>query len=122
MVKSDYKMSCEAGFLSVERPRDYEVIPEEQPAMLAEIRAACEEAGLRKVLLTGSKTKVSLSVLDLYELGQQIAKLGLKIAVVESHDAGATNVGFLETVAFNRGGSLEFFDNETDAKNWLGIK
>jgi hypothetical protein len=86
-----------------------------------EISAACEEAGCRKVLILGPRTKVRLSVLDIYNLGQEIAKLGLRIAVVELHDASKENVRFLENVVANRGGPFQFFDDEQDAKDWLEI-
>ena len=60
-------------------------------------------------------------MVDIFNLGQEIANLGLRIAVVESHNASNKDVKFLETVVKNRGGPIQFFDNEQDAKDWLGI-
>ena len=121
MATSEQKISVQPGYLLVERPQDYEVVWSEQPARLMEISAACKEAGCRKVLILGPRTKVRLSVLDIFDLGQEIAKFGLRIAVVELHDASNENVEFLENAATNRGGPIQFFDNEQDAKDWLGI-
>ena len=121
MGNADYKISNQPGYILVERTQGYEVVLDDQPAMLADISAACKEAGYRKVLLLGPETKVKLSIMDIFELGQEIANVGLKIAVVESHDALTESVDFLENVTFNRGGAIEFFDDERDAKNWLGI-
>lgn len=73
------------------------------------------------MLILGPRTKIRLSVQNIFDLGQEIAKLGLRIAVVESHDAQEENVKFLEDVVTNRGGSIQFFDNEQHAKDWLGI-
>jgi len=121
MGKSEYQISIQPGYVLVERAQDYEVVLSEQPAMLMAISAYCKEAGCRKVLILGPRTKIRLSVQNIFDLGQEIAKLGLRIAVVESHDAQEENVKFLEDVVTNRGGSIQFFDNEQHAKDWLGI-
>ena len=71
------------------------------------------------MLLRGPKTNVDLSTLVLYDLGEQIARSRLQIAVVESHDASEEDETFLETVVFNRGGPLQFFETEEEAKDWL---
>ena len=89
--------------------------------MLMEMSTFCKEAGCRKVLILGPKTKVDLAVLDIYDLGKEIAKLDLRIAMVESHDASNEDVYFLETVVWNRGGPIQFFDTEKEAKDWLEI-
>ena len=86
-----------------------------------EISVACKEAGVRKVLILGPRTKVKLSVTDIFTCGQEIAKLGLMIAVVELHDASDKDVTFFENVVRNRGIPLQFFDNQQDAKDWLGV-
>ena len=121
MGNSDYKISSQPGFVLVERPYDYEVVLDEQPATLTKISALCDETGCRKVLILGPKTKVNLSVLDIYDLGEVIAKSHLQIAIAESHDASKDDEDFLETVVFNRGGPLQFFDTEKEAKSWLGV-
>ncbi len=121
MENLEQKISIQPGYVLVERPPDYEVVWSEQPARLMEISAFCKEAGCRKVLVVGPRTKVTLSTFDIFELGEEIAKLGLQIAVVELHDASKEDVRFLELVATNRGRAIQFFDNEQDAKDWLGI-
>ena len=119
MSTSEQKISIEPGYVLVERPENYEVIWSEQPAKLMEIAAACKKADCRKVLIMGSRTKVNLSVADIFDLGEKISKLQLQIAVVESHDASNEEVNFLEAVTMNRGRPIQFFDNEQDAKDWL---
>ena len=109
------------GYVLVERPVGYEVVLSEQPAMLMEISTFCNEAGCRKVLIIGPKTKVNLTVADIYALGAEAANLRLQVALVESHDASKEDVSFLETVIWNRGGSIRFFDTEQEAKDWLAI-
>jgi hypothetical protein len=112
-------MSIQPGYVLVERPQDYEVVLKEQPAMLMEMSAFCMAAARLKVLILGPKTKVNLSEFDIIDLGKEIAKLNLQIAVVESHDASNEDVDFLENVALNRGGSIRFFDTQKEAKGWL---
>lgn len=121
MGNSDYKISTRPGYVVVERPPDYEVVLKEQPAALMAMAAACKEADCRKVLILGPKTKVDLAIVDIYELGQEIAEMHLKIAVVESHNASDADSRFLETVTSNRCAPLRFFDTEEEAKEWLKI-
>ena len=121
MGNSEQKISIQSGYVLVERPKDYEVVFSEQPTKLMEILTFCKDSGCRKVLIVGPRTKVSLSALVIYELGEDIAKSGLQIAMVESHDAPTDDEQFLESVTTNRGGSIQFFINEEEAKDWLEI-
>ena len=121
MSNSELQISIQTGYILVERPLDYEVVWTKQQEVLKEISAFCEETNCRKVLVLGPKTKVTLSTVDIFRLGEIIAGYGLRIAVVEVHDATEIQVDFLETVVANRGGPLQFFDNKEDAKDWLGI-
>lgn len=116
----DFKVTTRPGYVLVERTEGYKVVLGEQPEALTKISAACEKAGCRRVLIQGPRTRVRLSVADIYELGKQIAELGLLIAVVESHDVANENVEFLETVVSNRGAPIQFFDTTEAAEYWLG--
>ena len=116
------EMTVQSGYVLVERPDDFEVVLEEQSEMLAELARLCACADCRKVLIRGHDTKVDLAPLDIYELGKQIAKHHLQIAVVESHNASSDDVNFLKTVAQNRGGPISFFDDEESAKLWLQVQ
>ena len=93
----------------------------EQSRDLLELSAACKETGCAKVLIVGPRTKVRLSPFDMLELGKQIAKLDVQMAIVEMHDASNDSVSLLKSVAFNRGSRIRFFDNVEDAKDWLEI-
>ena len=121
MGRPDYKMSIQDDYVLVERPAGYEVVANALRAMLMELSAFCKTAGCQKVLVLGPKTKVNLALLDLYDLGSEIADLQLQIAMVESHDASDEDVSFLENVVANRGGPIRFFDSEKEAKGWLEV-
>ncbi len=105
----------------VERPPDYEVVVSEQPKALLELSGACNEAGCKKVLIVGPRTKVSLSAFDIVELGKNIAKLDIQLAIAELHDASTDAMSLLKVVALNRGSKIRFFDNVKDAKDWLEV-
>ena len=117
----DYKMSIQPGYVLVERPRGYDVVMKGPPEMLMELSAFCKAAACRKVLILGPDTKVKLSESDIVDLGMEIAKLNLQIAVVESHDASDEDVNLLENEAGERGGSIRFFDAEPVARDWLRV-
>ncbi len=114
-------MSIQPGYVLVERPRDYKVESTRLPEMLMELSVFCKAAACRKVLVLGPDTKVKLSESDIVDLGTELAKLNVKIAIVESHDASDEDVKLLENEAGERGGSIRFFDSEPAAKDWLRI-
>ena len=107
--------------LQWENPPDYDVVWSEQRAKLQAISAVCREAGCNKVLIRGGKTQVKLTTSDIFELGSEIAKLRLRVAMVELHDASWKDETFLKMVASNRGSLVQFFDNEEEAREWLGV-
>ena len=117
----DYKMSIQPGFVLVERPQDYKVETTRLPEMLMELSVFCKAVACRKVLILGPDTKVKLSKSDIVDLGTELAKLNLQMAIVESHDASDDEVNLLENEAGERGGSVRFFDSEPTARDWLRI-
>ena len=121
MGNLDYKMSIQPGYVLVERPRDYDVVMTQPAEMLMELSTFCKAAACGKVLILGLDTKVKLSKSDIVDLGTEISKLNLQIAVAESHDASDEEVNLLENEAGERGGSIRFFDSEPAAKDWLRI-
>ena len=121
MSEPEYKISIQPGYVLVEDPPDYDVIWSEQPAKLQAISVACSEAGFRKVLLRGSNINVKLTEAEVFKLGEEVTKLNLMVAIVQLHDASKETERFLENVAVNRGVPIQFFDNEQDARDWLGV-
>ena len=121
MRNSGQTISIYPNYILVERPPAYEVVIDEQLSALLELSAACNNADCKKVLLVGPKTHVKLSAFDILELGREIAKLDLQLAIAEIHDASDDAVDLLESVVSNHGGAIQFFDNVRDAKEWLEI-
>ncbi len=121
MADSKYAISIQSGYVLVEDPPDYNVVLDEQPPKLQAMSAVCSEAGYRKVLIRGTKANVKLTTMEFFTLGKEVGKLGLMIAVVTLDDASKKSKRFLEDVATNRGSPVQFFDNDQDAKDWLGV-
>ena len=122
MLPAGTRITIETDHILVERPENYVVTLPKQVDELAAIMAAAEDSGIRKVLILGPKTMVKLSFTEIHELGERIARAGLRIGLAESHDAAADDVDFLETVTFNRGGSMNFFATAAEAKQWLSVE
>lgn len=121
MNSAEVTISRQQGYILVERPKNYRVVLEEQLGQLQQLANVCNEADCKKVLVTGKGTRVDLNALDIYELGEVIARHHLQIALVEDHDAAEEDVSFLQNVSGNRGGPLRFFNAEEEAKKWLGV-
>ncbi len=121
MPDPEYKISVQSGYVLVEDPPNYDVVWIEQPPKLQAISAACSKAGFRKVLLRGSNINVKLTTAEIFALGGEVAKLRLMVAIVQLHDASQEDERLLENTASNRGLPIRFFDNEQDARNWLGV-
>ncbi len=121
MRNSKQKISVKTDHVLVERSPGYEVVMADQSAWLAELSEICKTSGCKNALVMGHNTNVRLSLMDIFELGQKIAGLRLRIAVVETHDASKSSVEFLESVATIRGGPLKFFGDIQSAKGWLEI-
>ena len=122
MGNSAQVISIHRDHILIERAPGYEVSFDAQPEVLLELSATCEKAGCNKVLIVGPQTRVGLSAFDILELGKEIAKIGIQMAIVEIHDASDDALSLLESAASNRGGAVRFFDNTRDAKQWLEIE
>ncbi len=121
MSDPEYAISIQSGYVLVENPPDYDVVWIEQQPKLKAISAACSEAGNRNVLIRESNANVKLTVTQIFNLGVEVGKLQLKIAMVSTHDQSQENERLLENAATNRGSCVRFFNREQDAKDWLGV-
>lgn len=121
MSELEYRFSIQPGYVLVEDPPNYDVVWIDQPPKLQAMAAACSEAGTRKVLIRGSSANVKLTTMEIFAFGEEVAKLKLKIAIVNLTDASKEDLRLFENVATNRGSPLRLFVNEQDAKDWLGV-
>lgn len=83
--------------------------------------AYCVEMGVSKVLIRAPVVAVKLSTMEIFAAAERIVQSKLRIAFcVSNHEASQRDVSFFETVAVNRGGSVKFFESESEALDWLG--
>lgn len=121
MSEPNYVISIHPGYVLVEDPPDYDLIWSEQPRKLQAIAAACSEAGTRNVLIRGTNVNVKLTPIEFFAFGEAVGKLNLKVAGVTQIDAPQEDSRLFENAAANRGSQMQLFDNELDARDWLGV-
>ncbi len=107
-------------YLFVRRPVGYVLDKDSIRISTAQITTACKDAGVTSVLIFGPRTYIRASETELLELADDYAQGGLKIAIVESHNADAETTEFFRNAATERGASVRFFDAIRDATEWLG--
>lgn len=121
MTDPDYTISLQAGYVLVEDPPVYEVVLSEQLPKFKAISEVCAKVKCNKVLVRGETTKVRLTTVEMMDLGKEIARLGLRIAFVLTHDASQDNERFIIDVASAYGSPIQFFAHEEEAKAWLEV-
>jgi len=98
--------------------------PENILNYLAEVQKTCEKFKYCKVLIAEDLAGPTIGIFDIFSIINQ-ANINtppgtLQIAYVDlnqSHDHKAMH--FAETVALNRGINIKFFDEQTQAEEWL---
>lgn len=106
-------------YLFVSRPVGYVLDGESIRVSTAQITNACQDAGVNRVLIFGPRTYIRASQAELLELARVYAEVELKIALVESHNAGSETTEFFKKAARERGATVRFFDKIRDATDWL---
>ncbi len=106
-------------YVFVSRPVGYVLDRDSIRISTAQITTACQDAGVKSVLIFGPRTYVRASETELLELAKAYAKGGFRIAIVESHNAGPEVTEIISEAARERGASVRFFDAIRDAADWL---
>ena len=106
-------------YVFVSRPVGYVLDSESIKVSTAQITSACRDAGVDGVLIFGPRTYIRATEGELTELADTYAKVGLRIAIVESHNAKPETTSFFRQAAESRGVPVRFFDKIRDATDWL---
>ena len=106
-------------YLFVSRPVGYVMDGESIRVSTAQIRSACQDTGIERVLIFGPRTYIRASEDELLELARAYAADRFKVAIVESHNLGSEASEFFLTAATERGATVRFFDAIRDAAEWL---
>ena len=106
-------------YLFVSRPVGYVLDSDSIRASAEQIVSACEHAGMKRVLIFGPRTYVRASDDELAELARAYAEGDLKVAIVESLNAGSNANEFFKSAAKERGATVKFFEAIREAADWL---
>jgi len=81
------------------------------------------EHGCTRILCDERNLEYRLSTIDTFELAKQVTHVAPKVAKIAlvCNPMSFADGQFFETVAFNRGLSVQVFKNVADAQNWLDI-
>lgn len=83
---------------------------------------ACSSYGCRRALVDARELKVDLGTMGLFQAGADLASItlmGLNVALLAREDMIDP---FFETVAANRGGTVQLFTDREAAQAWLKKK
>jgi hypothetical protein len=98
--------------------------PETVLEYLSQVRAACERARCRSVLIDEDLSGAGLQTFDIFEMvsrqSAEAAKTFERIAFVDTNpDHEGRLMKFAETVAVNRGLNLRVFSDLAEAERWM---
>jgi hypothetical protein len=123
-MSTDFSLEFNGQYIHIIHAPDYEISPESNDKLWAELALACRKHKCLKVLGEGHKQKRKLSSLDAFQSGSQASESipGLKLAICIYEYTPDETTEFFKNVAYNRGVRIEFFNDKKKALKWLGIK
>ncbi|HON58244.1 MAG TPA: hypothetical protein PLT45_01785 [Smithella sp.] len=122
-MSSDFSLQFNGQYIHVIHAPDYEISPESNERLFTALAKACKEFQCLKVLAEGPKQTRRMTSLDAYQSGDTVASKmpGLKMAVCIYEYTPDETTRFFKNVAYNRGATIEFFNDKKKALKWLGI-
>ena len=111
------------GYLHITHPVNFVVQPQDIEGLWANLFKACQKFDCRKILNEGHLDLSRLRAFDSYNAGSQAGEIvGLRMACL-FHGYTLDEKGeFFQMVASNRGSTIKFFTDKTEALKWLGVE
>ena len=123
-MSSDFSVEFEGKYIHIVHAPDYEISPESNETMWTTLAQACRKYKCLRVLAEGPTQTRKVTSMDAYKSGAQAAEsipgLKLAICIYEYTPDGTTQ--FFKNVAYNRGATIEFFNDKQKALAWLDIE
>lgn len=122
-MSTSFTLDFDDDYIRVRRPDDYEIMPESQRQLWAEIGEACRKYKCRRVLAESPTPPLrNMNRLDAFKSAGQAAKAsgGLRVALCFQDYQADDTTEFFITSAYNRGVRIEFFTSRDEALEWLG--
>jgi hypothetical protein len=123
-MSTDFSLEFNGKYIHIIHAPDYEISPESNDKLWKELSLACKKYKCLKVLAEGPTQKRKVTSLDAYQSGSRAAESipGMVMAICIYEYAPDETTQFFKNVAYNRGVTIEFFNDRTKALAWLGIK
>ncbi len=123
-MSSDFSVQFNGSYIHLIHAPNYEISPESNDILWAELAKACRKYKCLKVLTEGSNQKRRITSMDAYQSGAQAAESipGMTLAICIDDYTPDEITQFFKNVAYNRGARIEFFNDKKKALAWLGIK
>lgn len=92
-----------------------------KPECAEAVKEVARVYGVDRVMLVCDRFRSGQTLTDAYQLGKQVATEGarLRICILLTNRPVQPVDHFVELVARNRGGRIEYFDDYAAAKEWL---
>lgn len=123
-MSSDFSLEFKERYIHLIHAPDYEISPESNDILWAELAKACRKYKCLKVLTEGSNQKRRITSMDAYQSGAQAAESipGMTLAICIDDYTPDEITQFFKNVAYNRGARIEFFNDKKKALAWLGFE
>ena len=122
-MSSDFTLTLHSDYLEVNQSPDFVITPESVGRVWKAVIDAYNEHGCRRVLVEGPVLGRKMEMMDAYESGSILDKgklYGLRVAFCLQGYHPDQISEFFTTVAKNRGFLIRFFEDKTEALQWLG--
>src|SRR3989339_254781 len=123
-MKSGYQFNVKHDHIQIVCDPDFEITKESVMEQWKRLAETCKKTNLRKVLVEACAPKRSMTVAGAQESGSFFEKEGisaLSMAFCFTNYETDKLSDFFETVGYNRGIQIKFFNDRTKAIEWLGI-
>ena len=123
-MSTNFSLEFNGKYIHIIHAPDYEISPESNDKMWKELAKACQKYKCLKVFAEGASQTRRVTSLDAQQSGAQAAESipGLKLAICIYEYTPDDITEFFKNVAYNRGATIEFFNDKKKALAWLGFK
>ncbi len=121
---NDVSIEYNGRYIHIVTSSKFAINPEEQTKLWNEIAKSCKENSCLKVFHEGPSPIRKMTTVDSFESGVMASEVvpGLRLAVFFPEYPADEITQFFKTVAFNRGVTVEFFTDRSEALRWLGVE
>ncbi len=123
-MSSDFSVEFEGKYIHIVHAPDYKISPESNEKMWTTLAQVCRKYKCLRVLAEGSTQQRRVTSMDAFKSGAQAAESipGLKLAICIYEYTPDETTQFFKNVAYNRGATIEFFNDKQKALAWLNLE